>query len=146
MVNICKNLKLKIKFIKLNDNIFLSAEDLKKKINKNTLAVVITNIFNTSKDIQSVKKVCKKHNIPLIEDNAIYFGNYNYIKGKKVFSGSYGDFSLHSFNIMKNISGMYGGSVSSDDNNFINFSKKELSEYQNYPIIKYIKQCLIFFI
>ena len=146
MVNICKNLKLKIKFTKLNDNIFLSTEDLKKKINKNTLAVVITNIFNTSKDIQSVKKICKRNNIPLIEDNAIYFGNYNYIKGKKVFSGSYGDFSLHSFNIMKNISGMYGGSVSSDDINFINFSKKELAEYQNFPVTKYIKQCLIFFI
>ena len=36
------------------------------------------------------KKICK-NNIPLIEDNAIYFGNYNYIK-EKVFSGSYGAF------------------------------------------------------
>ncbi len=31
MVNICKNLHLKVKFIKLNENIFLDADDLKKK-------------------------------------------------------------------------------------------------------------------
>ena len=31
MINICKNMKLKIIFPKLNDNIFISAEDLKKK-------------------------------------------------------------------------------------------------------------------
>jgi len=146
MVNICKNLKLKIKFIKLNKNIFLSSEDLKKKINKNTLAVLATNIFNSSQDIKGIKNICKKHKVTLIEDNAIYFGNYNYVNGKKFFSGSYGDFSLHSFNIMKNISGMYGGSVSTNDKNFINFSKNELIEYQKFPFLKYFKQCVIFFI
>ena len=146
MINICKNLNLKVKFTKLNENIFLDADDLKKKINQKTLAVLVTNIFNTSKNIKSIKSVCKKFNVPLIEDNAIYFGNYTDIKGKKVFSGSYGDYSLHSFNIMKNISGMYGGSVSSDDEKFINYSKNELTKFQKFPFIKYSIQCVIYFI
>ncbi len=56
MVNICKNLNFKIVFPKLNENLFISSTDLKKKINKNTLAVVITNIFNTLEEIEKIKK------------------------------------------------------------------------------------------
>jgi selenocysteine lyase/cysteine desulfurase len=47
MVNICKNLNLKIVHPKLNENLFLCENDLRKKINKRTLAVVTTNIFNS---------------------------------------------------------------------------------------------------
>ena len=59
MVNICKNLNLKIVYSELNKNLFLSKKDL-KKINNNTLAVVTTNIFNTYKDSVEVKKVCNQ--------------------------------------------------------------------------------------
>ena len=45
------------------------------------------------------------------------------LKNKKIFSGSFGDFSLNSFNIMKNISAMYGGSVATNDKDFLNFAK-----------------------
>ena len=60
MANICKNLNLKIVFPKLNENLFISSTDLKRKINKNTLAVIITNIFNTRIDIIKIKQICKK--------------------------------------------------------------------------------------
>jgi len=146
MVNICKNLKLKIVYSKLNENIFLSEKDLRKKINQNTLAIVATNIFNTTSDILKIKKICKKKNIPLIEDNAIYFGNYVKKGNKKIYSGSFGDFSLNSFNIMKSISAMYGGSVSSDDEKFISYAKQEMVKFKKFPILKYFKQCFIFII
>ncbi len=146
MVNICQNLKLKIVFTKLNKNIFISEKDLIKKINKKTLAVVITNIFNNHRDILNVKKICKKNKIPLIEDNAIYFGNYLRSNRKKIYSGSFGDFSLHSFNIMKNISGMFGGLVSTNDSNFEKFALSEIKKFKNFPTLKYLKQTLIFFV
>ncbi len=47
---------------------------------------------------------------------------------------------------MKNISGMYGGSVSSDDELFINYSKNELANFQNFPFFKYFIQCATYFI
>ena len=84
MVNICKSLKLKITFTKLNENIFISEKDLKKKINKKTLAVVATNIFNNSYDLKKIKSICKNKKIPLVEDNAIYFGNYIKKNNKKI--------------------------------------------------------------
>ena len=146
MVNICQNLKLKIVFTKLNENIFKNKKDLIKKINKKTLAVVVTNIFNNHRDILNVKKICKKNKIPLIEDNAIYFGNYLRFNKKRLYSGSFGDFSLHSFNIMKNISGMFGGAVSTNDSSFEKFALSEIKKFKKFPTLKYLKQTLIFFV
>ena len=145
MVNICKNFGFKIVFTKLNKNLFIDKKDLNRKINKNTLAVVATNIFNTYNDIKNLKDTCHKKNILLIEDNAIYYGNYKSIS-EKIFSGSFGDYSLNSFNIMKNISAMYGGAVCTNDKNFINFANKEFLNYNTFPLFIYLKQCFIFLI
>ena len=146
MVNICHNFKLKIVFTKLNKNVFINSKDLLKKINKNTLAVVVTNIFNNQEDILKVKNICQKKKIILIEDNAIYFGNYFQSGSKKIYSGSFGDYSLHSFNIMKNISGMFGGLVSTNDKYFIKFAVRENESYRGFPYIKYFNQIIVFFI
>ena len=146
MANICKNLGLKIVFTKLNENLFLDVFDLKKKINRNTLAVVTTNIFNTYNSVKSVKAICQKAKVPMIEDNAIYFGNYKIIRNRKIFSGSFGDYVLNSFNIMKNISAMYGGSVSTNDREFVKYANQEIARYKKFPIIKFLKQTLIFII
>ena len=51
MVNICKNFNLKTIYPKLNENLTFSANDLEKKINSKTLAVVGTNIFNDQNDL-----------------------------------------------------------------------------------------------
>jgi len=146
MINIPKNLNLKIVFTKSNENIFMLEKDLKKKINKKTLAVITTNIFNSFEDINKIKKICLKNKIPLIEDNALYFGNFHKRKNKKIYAGSIGDYSLHSFNIMKNISAMYGGSISSNNNKFTIYAQKEISNYKKFPLIKYIKQCCIYIV
>ena len=110
------------------------------------MAVVTTNIFNTYEDIKKVKRVCNNKKVPLIEDNAIYFGNFKKVKNKKIFSGSFGDFSLNSFNIMKNISAMFGGSVSTNDKNFIKFVNNEIINFRKFPYVIYFKQCIIFLI
>ena len=103
-----------------------------------------TNIFNTYHELKDVKNICKTYKVPMIEDNAIYFGNYKLIGNKKIYSGSMGDYVLNSFNIMKNVSAMYGGSVASNDTNFASFAKKELLYYKNFPFFKYLSQSLIF--
>ena len=146
MVNICRNFNLKIIYPKLNENIFLHDEDLKKKINNRTLAVVVTNIFNNSHELIKIKNICRKKKVILIEDNAIYYGNYFLNKGKKIFSGSFGDYSLHSFNIMKNISAMYGGLVSTNNNDFIKYVKKEIANFSNFSFLKYAHQIIVYLV
>ena len=61
----------------------------------------------------------------LIEDNAIYFDNFTKEKNKKIFSGSLGDFSIYSFNIMKQLSAFYGGALATNNKEFIDFFNKE---------------------
>lgn len=146
MVNICRNLNLSIIFPQLNKNLFFDDRDLKKKINNKTLAVVITNIFNNYQETKKIKDICKKNKIPLIEDNAIYFGNFKKIKNKKIYAGSFGDYILNSFNIMKNISAMYGGSIETNDYDLFKFATKELKSYKQFPLTKFLNQSIIFLI
>jgi len=83
MANISRNLKLKLIFPKLKDNLFIDSYDVKKRINNKTLAILCTNFFNTTKDLIELKRICREFKIPLIEDNAIYFDNFKEIKKKK---------------------------------------------------------------
>ena len=61
MINIAKQLNFKIVFcpIIINDGSF-NLKMLKKKINKKTLALVQTNMFNSPKNSIEIKKICKK--------------------------------------------------------------------------------------
>ena len=63
-------------------------DELKSLINQNTVAVVLTNMFNNYEQSRMLKKLTTENNIILIEDNAIYFDNYFKQGGKKIFSGS----------------------------------------------------------
>ena len=146
MINVAKNLNFKPIFSNLNyDSGFYDFRYLKKNIKKNTLALVITNMFNSYEDTIKIKKFCKKNKIILIEDNAIYFDNFKIKKNNKIYTGRFGDYSLYSFNIMKNISALYGGGVSTNDIKFIKFCKTEKLNYSNFPLFLYIKQNLIYF-
>jgi len=146
MANIPSKLNLKIIFCDIDLKTgSINIEELKKKITKKTLCVVLTNIFSDYKSSKKIKQICNKKKIPLIEDNAIYFDNY-LKKGKKYFSGSFGDYSLLSFNIMKNISGLYGGSISHSNFEFKDYCENILKKDISFPSFLYIRQILIFFI
>ena len=83
MVNIAENLNLKIRFCDLNYSTgIIDLKQLKKNISKKTVAIVLTNMFNSYKDSIEISNIAKKYKIPLIEDNAIYFDNFTKIKKK----------------------------------------------------------------
>ncbi len=146
MINVAVKLNYKIKFCDLNyETGTMDILKLKKKISNNTSAIVLTNMFNDFENGRKIKRIALKHKITLIEDNAIYFDNYNK-KKIKYFSGSLGDFSIYSFNIMKNISSFYGGAISTNNQEFKNFYEKEYEKLKNFPKLPLIKQILIFVI
>ena len=68
------------------------------------------------------------------------------IKNKKIYSGSFGSYSLYSFNIMKSISALYGGGITTNDVHFKNFAIKEISKYSNFPNLLLIKQSITYLI
>ena len=89
-------------------------------------------MFNSFEQSKEIKKICNKKKVYLIEDNAIYFDNYKSKNKKKIFSGSIGDFSIFSFNIMKNISALYGGAVASNISDFHNYLEDKYKALYRY--------------
>ena len=147
MINVAKNLNFKPVLCDLDYKTgFFNTNNLKKNINKNTIAIVLTNMFGSYEQSINIKKICAIKKIYLIEDNAIYFDNYKIIKNTKKYTGRIGDFTIYSFNIMKNISAMYGGAVTSNIKEFNLFVKKELLTFGSFPKKTLIKQIFIFFI
>ena len=138
--------KFKVVFVDINkNNGVVSLKEVQNRINKNTAAVIFTNMFNTLNQIVSIKKFLKEINIPLIEDNAIYFDNY--FKGNhNIYSGHVGDFVILSFNIMKNISAFYGGAVVHNSKEFKTFCDNELKKYKEFNKLMLLKQIAIYFV
>ena len=145
MVNIAYQLRYKIIFYDIGVNGTPSIDEIKKKINAKTSCVLLTNIYNDFNFSNKLKKICKERKVTLIEDSAISFDSFSIKNKKKIYSGSFGDYSLFSFNIMKNISALYGGAIATNDRNFINYANNLLNK-KNYSFSKllYIRQILIY--
>ena len=147
MVNVAVKLNYKVRFCDLNYKTgSMNVKEIEKKISKNTAAIVLTNMFNDFKNSREIKNLARKYQISLIEDNAIYFDNHVKKNNKIYYSGSFGNFSIYSFNIMKNISAFYGGAISTNDKEFKDYYEKEYNNLNNFPKILFIKQVLIFLI
>ena len=147
MINIILKMNLKPIFCDIEyESGFYDLEKLKKKINHKTISILLTNMFNSYDQNLKLKKIAKDNNIPLIEDNAIYFDNYSKRLGSKFFSGSIGDYSILSFNIMKNLPALYGGAVLTNDKIFYNFVLKEKKKYLSFPKNLFLKQIIIYLV
>ena len=89
----------------------IKIDDIEKKINKKTKALMITHIYSFSNDMDKIIKICKKNNIFLIEDAAEVIG-LNY---KNRPCGSFGDISTFSFYANKQITTGEGGMISTNN-------------------------------
>ena len=106
-----------IPFARNNAKIIWSDIDLKprtvdidniiKKINKNTKAIVIVHLYGYAVDFSKLINICKKKNIKIIEDCAQSLGAE--VNGKK--TGTIGDFSCFSFYAQKNITTLGEGGM-----------------------------------
>lgn len=85
----------------------MDPEDLERKITKRSKAAVMVPMGGVVGQIEKVAEICKKNNILLLEDCAQSNGASQF--GKK--AGSFGDISIFSFQINKNITAGEGGAV-----------------------------------
>ncbi|PIT92443.1 MAG: hypothetical protein COU08_02510 [Candidatus Harrisonbacteria bacterium CG10_big_fil_rev_8_21_14_0_10_42_17] len=87
------------------DTYCVNAKSIEKQIKKNTRAILAVNIFGGTADYGPIKKLAKKHNLPIIEDNAQSPGAT--YQGK--LAGTIGDIGILSFNVHKVIQSGEGG-------------------------------------
>jgi dTDP-4-amino-4,6-dideoxygalactose transaminase len=77
----------------------------------NVKAVIVVHLYGLSADLDPIIDLCKKHNVPLIEDAAESLGTK--YKGKD--TGTFGDYGIYSFNGNKIITTSGGGMLVSDN-------------------------------
>lgn len=89
----------------------MNPEDIKRKISKNTKAVIAPHMYGHPCDMDAICKICKEYNLFLIEDCAEAIGSQYH--GKMI--GSFGDISCFSFFGNKTITCGEGGMVVTND-------------------------------
>jgi len=81
----------------------LDATKLEKAITPRTKAVIVVHLFGQCADLEAIQAICKKHNIPLVEDAAQAIGAE--WQGRR--AGSWGEIGCFSFFPSKNL-GAFG--------------------------------------
>ena len=145
MIEIAKiyNFKVKLIDIDLKTGV-MDSKIIENNISDKTAAILFTNMFNNYTELHNLKNIAEKNGILLVEDNAIYLGNYYEDQNNKIYSGSFGDVSIFSFGIMKNISAIFGGALLTSNVDIYNFAKEKNNSFQNFPLNLYFKKFLLF--
>ena len=89
-------------------------EEVLKKINRRTKAIIITHIYGFPVDMQKIIKIAKRKKIKIIEDSAEMIGQK--YKNKKC--GSFGDMSTFSFYANKHITSGEGGMIVTNEKKY----------------------------
>jgi dTDP-4-amino-4,6-dideoxygalactose transaminase len=113
--NAIKFAGLKPIYVDIDKSFNLDIEDLKRKINQETKAIIIQNTFGLPAKIDEILEIAKKNNILTIENLTHSLG----AKYKNNYLGNFGDFALLSFNRNKVISSIIGGALIINNKNFI---------------------------
>ena len=88
-------------------NLSISDKEIEKKITKKTKAIMLINALGNCADLFKIKKIAKKKNIIIFEDNCESLGS----KFKNKNLGTFGDFSTFSFFYSHQITSGEGGMV-----------------------------------
>ena len=106
------------------NNLCMCPDDLKRKINKKTKAVIYVTLNGRSGEIEKIRNICRLNKIYLIEDSAHSLGSYF----KKKHHGNFGIAASMSFSMPKIITMGQGGCVLTDSSTL----KKKLERYKNF--------------
>ena len=110
----------------------ISVEEIKKKINKNTIAVIAVHFAGLPCDMGDIVKLCKKKKIELIEDSAETLG----ATWNKKFTGSFGT-GCFSFFPTKNITTTEGGMLTTNSKSKYEKIKKIIAHGINKKLKKH---------
>lgn len=90
-------------------------EEALEKYGDRVKAVIVVHLYGLSADMDRIMEICKKYNVPLIEDAAESLGTT--YKGKH--TGTFGDYGIFSFNGNKIITTSGGGMLVSNNEEMI---------------------------
>ena len=93
------------------DTLNINIEKLKDKITKKTKAIMLINVLGISSDLFAIKKIAKKNNLIIFEDNCESLGS----KLKNKYLGTFGNYASFSFYYSHQITSGEGGMITCDN-------------------------------
>jgi perosamine synthetase len=93
------------------DTCNISAREVEALIDERTGAVMVTHLHGMACEIEEIVDVCRRRNVPVIEDAAQAFGGI--VAGRRL--GTFGRAGIFSFGMAKNVNSFYGGAVITAD-------------------------------
>jgi len=94
------------------DTMNMDLADMKKRITKNTKAVVLVHVLGNSVPMEECLDLCKEHNLVVVEDTCESLGSHVTVHGASPkFLGTFGDFGTYSFYYSHHLTTGEGGMV-----------------------------------
>ena len=99
-------------FVEPDEYYQIDAKKIEEKITDNTKAILVVHLYGQAADMTSIKNICQKYDLRLVEDCAQSHG----AKHKGIMTGAFGDVGCFSFYPSKNM-GAFGdaGAVTTND-------------------------------
>lgn len=98
-------------------------------MDSNTAAIIITHLYGKSCQIEEIVELCKRFDVPLIEDCAQALGSrYN---GQLL--GTFGDVGIFSFGKFKNLTSFFGGAIITKNGDL---ESKIIAQLQKLPFMR----------
>jgi len=105
------------------DTFNMLPQQLESKITSKTKAVIFVDALGNPTRIHEIKKICEKHNLPLIEDGACAIGSGEF----DVRCGNIADITCFSFHPRKLLTTGEGGAITFNDDRFVDFFEVKLN-------------------
>ncbi len=105
------------------DTFNMLPQQLESKITSKTKAVIFVDALGNPSGIHEIKKICEKHNLPLIEDGACAIGSSEF----GVRCGNIADITCFSFHPRKLLTTGEGGAITFNDPKFVDFFEIKLN-------------------
>ena len=99
------------------DTFNMLPNDLESKITSKTKAVIFVDALGNPSGIHDIKEICKKYNLPLIEDGACAIGSSEF----GVRCGNISDITCFSFHPRKLLTMGEGGAIIFNDSKYVEF-------------------------
>lgn len=105
------------------DTYNMLAEDLENKITEKTKAVIFVDALGNPSGISEIKEICRRNNLPLIEDGACAIGSSE----NEIKCGSIADITCFSFHPRKLLTTGEGGAMTFNNDSFVDFMEVKLN-------------------
>jgi perosamine synthetase len=116
----------------------IDADQVARLINKATGAVLVTHFYGLVADLDRLRAICDRHNVPLIEDAAQAFGAR--FEGK--LAGTIGKAGVFSFGVYKNVNSFLGGMIVTDDSGLAERIRAQVGSWPHPPLRLYLEKVI----